>query len=104
MGRNRNINRAVGWFLAIILLLMPLATVAGCKGERQGEVTADGMARPVSCNSPLTVQLRNQSTGRVSQWWWFFGDGQSSREENPSHTYAQDGVSNDTLAVITPDN
>lgn len=34
----------------------------------------------------------NQSNIQASSWIWNFGDGSQSVEENPSHTYAADGV------------
>ena len=34
----------------------------------------------------------SQSTNQVTQWHWDFGDGQTSNEQNPEHTYAQAGA------------
>ena len=33
----------------------------------------------------------DQSTGDPTSWLWDFGDGQTSDERNPSHTYAAAG-------------
>lgn len=44
-----------------------------------------------SSDVPLTVQFTDQSTGIVTQWLWGFGDGQTSSEQNPSHTYSSTG-------------
>lgn len=35
------------------------------------------------------VAFRDQSQGRVTSWKWDFGDGESSTEQNPVHTYKQ---------------
>jgi len=66
-----------------------------------------------------SIQFMDKSTGDVDSWLWDFGDGNTSTEENPSHTYAERGdytvsltVSNkagsdtETLAitVLTPPN
>jgi gliding motility-associated-like protein len=47
--------------------------------------------------SPLTVNFTNNSTGSVS-YLWNFGDGNSSTDPNPVHTYVQDG--NYTVVLI----
>jgi PKD repeat protein len=36
---------------------------------------------------PLTVQFSDSSTGHISSWLWDFGDGETSTEQNPEHTY-----------------
>ncbi|MEZ5022650.1 MAG: T9SS type A sorting domain-containing protein, partial [Chitinophagales bacterium] len=42
-------------------------------------------------SSGLTTQFTNTSTG-ATQYLWFFGDGQSSTEVNPTHTYNRSGL------------
>jgi subtilisin family serine protease len=44
----------------------------------------------VSCNL-LVCSFQDGSTGNVTGWSWDFGDGQSSTERNPSHSYAANG-------------
>src|SRR4029079_623583 len=39
-----------------------------------------------SCNFPSTVQFKNESTSAVA-YKWYFGDGDSSIEYSPIHTY-----------------
>ncbi|MCZ2460255.1 MAG: PKD domain-containing protein [Chitinophagales bacterium] len=51
-----------------------------------------------SCQPPLTVNFRDQSTGAVS-WQWDFGDGNSSTQQNPTHIYNDYGSYNVTLVV-----
>ncbi len=48
--------------------------------------------------SGLTVDFTDQSTGAVS-WLWDFGDGNTSASQNPSHTYASDGIYNAVLYI-----
>jgi PKD repeat protein len=48
-------------------------------------------ATPTSGTSPLTVQFIDGSTGSPTSWSWDFGDGGSSTDEDPSHTYTADG-------------
>jgi PKD repeat protein len=41
--------------------------------------------------APLDVQFSDKSIGYISEWNWDFGDGTSSNDQNPTHTYVQDG-------------
>ena len=52
-------------------------------------------AAGTSDNTTLTVQFNDTSTGFVSpvSWFWDFGDGTNSTEQNPSHTYADPSLS-----------
>ena len=56
-------------------------------------------ALPVSgCKAPLTVQFTNTSTNG-SNYFWLFGDGDSSLFQNPSHTYLNTGMYTVSLVV-----
>ena len=48
---------------------------------------------------PLTVSFQDQSTGVIDSWLWDFGDGQTSTEQNPTHTYWYGGLYHATLTV-----
>jgi len=60
---------------------------------------ADFSASPTKGVAPLIVNFTNQSTGTVDSWNWSFGDGSTSNEKNPSHTYTDHGAYNVTLTV-----
>jgi len=47
---------------------------------------------------PLVVNFTDLSTGNITTWSWAFGDGNTSTEQNPSHTYYA-GTYNVTLNV-----
>ena len=46
---------------------------------------------------PLTVNFTDTSTGSPDSWWWDFGDGYSSEDQNPFHTYSSEGTFNITF-------
>jgi PKD repeat protein len=62
---------------------------------------ADFSGTPTSGESPLTVQFNDVSTGFVNPvtYFWDFGDGNTSTERNPSHTYTTDTSENYTVSV-----
>jgi serine protease AprX len=53
--------------------------------------TADFSASPTSGKTPLKVQFTDRSTGSPTSWKWSFGDGASSTQKNPKHTYSKAG-------------
>ncbi len=57
---------------------------------------------PLIGTAPFTVNFIDTSIGDYEYWHWDFGDGTSSHEQNPSHTYFLEGNSgnyNVTLIV-----
>ncbi|WP_026318011.1 S8 family serine peptidase [Algicola sagamiensis] len=53
-----------------------------------------------------TVQFTDLSTDRdnnITTWLWDFGDGNTSDQANPSHTYAEDGTYDVSLTVTDAD-
>jgi len=56
---------------------------------------------------PLDVNFTDASgvalPGAIISWLWDFGDGNTSTQQNPSHTYATPGVYTVTLTVTTAD-
>jgi PKD repeat protein len=52
--------------------------------------------------APLVVRFTNQSTGTITQHNWDFGDGSTSTDVNPSHTFRNPGVYTVRLRVQGP--
>ncbi len=61
--------------------------------------TADFTSGARAGGVPLTVAFTDASKGRPSSWSWNFGDGATSAEENPSHTYTKAGSFTVTLTA-----
>jgi len=59
---------------------------------------ADFTASPQSGAAPLTVQFTDTSL-RAAAWSWNFGDGATSTEQNPAHTFTAAGAYNVELTV-----
>ena len=53
----------------------------------QGAVTAGFTFSPAGGCPPLEVQFTDTSQGAPNSWNWDFGDGGTSTEQNPTHTF-----------------
>ena len=60
---------------------------------------ADFGGAPTTGVGPLTVDFTDQSTGAPTSWLWSFGDGGTSSDPNPSHTYSGAGAYDVSLTV-----
>ncbi len=56
-------------------------------------------ADPIAGVAPLTVRFTETSSSNPSSWHWSFGDGATSTEQNPTHTYTLPGNYTITLSV-----
>ena len=68
--------------------------------------TAEFSGTPTSGSAPLEVHFTDQSTpgtSPITSRDWTFGDGGSSTEANPIHTYSSAGSFNVSLTVTTAD-
>ena len=63
---------------------------------------ANFSASPSSGKAPLQVNFTNESTGLVTSWLWSFGDGATSTDENPEHTYNSPKTYTAKLTVYGP--
>jgi C1A family cysteine protease len=54
-------------------------------------VDAKFSCSPVYGVAPLDVKFTDLSTGNPTQWSWSFGDGGTSTQQNPTHTYTTAG-------------
>lgn len=49
----------------------------------------------------LTLSFEDLSFGSPVEWYWEFGDGETSEDQNPTHTYAEPGVYLVELSILT---
>ncbi len=67
------------------------------------EPVVAGFAATPIVGQPLSLLFTNTSTGPISTYLWDFGDGSTSTEINPGHTYSVGGNYNVTLTVASTD-
>ncbi|MCK9307848.1 MAG: PKD domain-containing protein, partial [Methanoculleus sp.] len=60
--------------------------------EPADEPVADFTANVTSGDAPLAVAFTDLSTNTPTSWAWTFGDGASSAEQDPVHTYTAPGT------------
>jgi PKD repeat protein len=66
-------------------------------------VTASFTTNTTSGTVPLSIQFTDSSTNNPVSWSWIFGDGTTSTEQNPTHTYNTPGTYNVTETVTGHD-
>lgn len=55
-----------------------------------------------SLTGGLNIQFIDVSHGNPQNWAWSFGDGSTSNDQNPIHTYQQSGIYNVCLTIDNP--
>jgi len=88
------------WRQRVLLLVMMMgmsAALAGCGIFNWPD--AFFTAAPTTGPAPLTVQFTDESTGDVSSCSWNFGDGGTSSETSPTHTFTEPGIYTVSLIV-----
>lgn len=58
-------------------------------------------AFPIKGAPELKVRFQNFTTGHIVRYLWDFGDGGTSLEKNPIHTYVKEGIYTVKLNIIT---
>ncbi len=56
---------------------------------------------PAEGCAPLTVAFKDESSPLMNFWFWDFGDGNTSSQQNPVHNYIANGDFDISLSVIT---
>ena len=89
-------------FLGVVALMGVVGLFAGCK---PGEPLAGFTAEPTRGVAPLKVQFTDASVitkeSTITGWSWEFGDGGTSAEQNPEHTYTAAGNFSVSLRVTS---
>ncbi|UOQ68726.1 PKD domain-containing protein [Hymenobacter volaticus] len=81
--------------LGTVFTLMPLETKYQPKLQAQWSFLVTDMAR-------RQITFHDESQGTVTRWQWDFGDGTTSKEQNPVHRYQKGGNYIVILSVTGP--
>jgi len=73
--------------------------VHGVEGTTPPPLATSFTANVTAGRAPLTVQFTDTSTGSPTTWLWDFGDGNTSTQQHPTHTYTAPGTYSVTLTV-----
>ena len=74
-------------------LTLPNAVALGIKPD------ADFSADPLATCAQTPVQFTDKTKGNPTTWFWLFGDGSISTEQNPLHNYTDTGFFSISLVV-----
>ncbi|MFA5408298.1 MAG: PKD domain-containing protein, partial [Bacilli bacterium] len=66
------------------------------------EISTSVSANVTAGTAPLTVTFTDSSTGYITSWLWNFGDGTTSTEQNPTHTYTVPSTYTVSLNASSP--
>jgi formylglycine-generating enzyme required for sulfatase activity len=102
----------------MILALGMAAALVGCPGQTSTPIAAFSMDQQIA-EAPITVEFTdlsvpppssklfgnngNSTPPTLTSWAWDFGDGATSTEQNPTHTYGDPGVYTASLTVTASD-
>jgi PKD repeat protein len=94
--------RAIGHRRALIgVIAVAALALAACMRTNPPRPPVPPAAFSVS-TAPLVASFTDQSTGVIDTRSWDFGDGESSTDQSPNHTYATHGDYVVTLTVTGP--
>jgi uncharacterized protein (TIGR02145 family) len=66
---------------------------------KQNTLQANFLANQTSGEAPLTVNFTDLTTDNPTSWQWDFGDDGTSTQQNPTHTYNNEGTYTVSLTV-----
>ena len=91
--------------LSMMLISPPLAVNIGADestDKTDTEIFCEFVGKPVQGPVPLTVTFEDRSTGKITHWYWDFGDGSISRRRLAVHEYLEAGQYSVSLTVKGP--
>jgi PKD repeat protein len=99
MEATRNGIPIPGYLRLVVTSAGPGYGTAAWDSVGAGALTVDFSAAPTSGNAPLEVQFTDETTPTPSSWFWEFGDGGTSTDQDPLYTYETPGTYDVSLFV-----
>ena len=96
-----NVNKIIKYLPILILII--IYSICGCIQEKNIPPEISINAQPLQGEIPLTIYFKAESNdidGEIINYFWNFGDGNTSTLKNPTHTYQKYGIMNVTCEVI----
>ncbi len=66
-------------------------------------ITPNFTVNEIKGKSPLILKFHDISMAKFNTWKWYFGDGTTSSQQNPTHTYTEKGIYDVKLVVTSDD-
>ncbi len=92
-----SINNTIGVCMDTYCMEIVVGTPAGCQADFY--YIADSTDSQV-----ISFFDQSSPAEAIDSWYWEFGDGNSSNEQNPVYTYATQGTFNACLTIVTLNN
>ena len=89
-----------------IFLLMIFPFSGWTQAEDNGDNVTACVANfhdDLDSQDPLTIHFKDESSGQITHWQWSFGDGVTSTEQSPVHTFLAEGTYIVCLTVFNND-
>ena len=86
-------------FFSVLVVLISLVIASSAFAEGNGGPHADFNWEPLTPTDLQVVHFHDNSSRGAIVWVWDFGDGNSSCDRNPSHTYGDNGTYTVRLTV-----
>ena len=104
----KNIGKLFPIALVLAVLILGSSTALAPSVTPTTDESAGTFAAPAAAfnakqttgTAPFNVSFTDKSTGTIFMWNWDFGDGNTSSEQNTTHSYAAAGKYNVTLEVM----
>jgi len=82
-----------------IIAVIGILTLIGADCSQALPLDANFSANPTYGDAPLEVQFADRTAYDPETWYWEFGDGGHSPEQNPTHIYEAPGTYAVSLTV-----
>ncbi|MFZ5979687.1 MAG: PKD domain-containing protein, partial [Candidatus Zixiibacteriota bacterium] len=89
-------------FVFLLVCGALLLTSATAAAQTAQAPLADFSADPTEACVPFKVIFHDLSTGEITSWFWDFGNGRTSTDQNPRHYYVDPGIYTVSLTVTGP--
>jgi uncharacterized membrane protein len=101
MGKHTPVDIRKSLPILLIVLFAVSVTVLIASAQPKGDFVVISKSKSLNSNA-VTVQFNDESTGDPTSWNWKFGDGSTSTDNNPTHTYT-DGLDTHKVTLKVSD-